>query len=112
MTKWVSDVQGASTILRKRRKTLEDLTDADFEVLPNIWANLDGFALQEGLLTLLKKAAEGIAANAYQAYAFDDERECLKVVNDAAQTDRAELLCRYLTLVVDHRPLYSASKLR
>lgn len=85
---------------------------ADFEILPNIWTNIEGLALQKGLLALLKKAAEGVAATAYQSCAFDDEQECLKVVKDAAQTDRAEVLCRYLSLVVNHKPPYSPSLLR
>ena len=110
--KWISDVQGASSILRKRQKTLYDMANAEFKILPNIWTNMDGFALQEGLLVLLRKAAEGIAAKAYRSLELEDEHECLSVLKEAAQTDRARLLCRYLALVVDHRPPYSPSALR
>ena len=73
---------------------------------------LDGFALQEGLLILLRKAAEGIAAKAYRSLELEDEHECLSVLKEAAQTDRAHLLCRYLALVVEKRPHYSPSALR
>ena len=111
-TKWISDVQGASNRLRSRQKTLVDMMNAEFKILPNIWTNLDGFALQEGLLLLLRKAAEGIAAKAYRSLELEDEHECLSVLKEAAQTDRAHLLCWYLALVVEKRPHYSPSALR
>lgn len=89
------------------------MTNADFKILPvDVWTDLDRDALQVGLLALLEKAAEGIAAKTYQTYMADDERECLRVVQEAAQTDRAHLLCRYLTLVVDQRPPHSLSDVR
>lgn len=110
--KWVGDVQAASMRLRQRQKNLDDMRKAEFNILPNIWTNMDGFALQEGLLILLRKAAEGIAKKAYRSLEFESEHECLKVVKEAAQTDCARLLCHYLTLVVEKRPPYLPSELR
>jgi hypothetical protein len=112
VTKWVSDVQAASAVLRRRQKDVEETTHADFEVLAEMWTTTDGFALQEGLLALLKKSAEGIIAKAYQPCVLDNEQDCLKIVTDAAQTDRADVLCHYLGLAVKNRPPYSTADLR